>query len=205
MTAFYIIISIIAVIVLILLIPVDCVIDFSYNDDENRGAVIIKYLFLKFALFPTEKQAEKAVKDVEKEEPSEDKKDIWGLIKFGKTVYSELKQDILKIVKHFFQNTIRVKELNISADFGTGDPMYTGIVAGTVNAAVYNAVSLMDRHMKLDKWKVTLTPDFDNACISAGIYLKIRTRIASVIWLGIMAALLLMRIQKINRRINENG
>ncbi|MCI8404118.1 MAG: DUF2953 domain-containing protein [Clostridia bacterium] len=209
MTAFYIIISLTAVIMLILFIPADCIIEFACNNESSRGAVVIKYLFMKFTIFPTEKKLEKAAgeveKDAEREEPSEDKKDVWGLIKFGKTVYSELKKDILRIIKHFFRYTICVKELNISSHFGTGDPMYTGIVAGAANAAVYNAVSVIDRHMTLDKWKVSMMPDFDNACFEAGVYLKIRTRVASVLWLGIMAAVLLIRIKRINRRMNRNG
>ncbi len=205
MTAFYIIISLMAVIMLILLIPADCIIDFSYNNEENRGSIIIKYLFFKFKLFPTAQKAEEAEEEVEEKELPEDKKDIWGLIKFARTVYHEFKQDIYVIVRSFFKNTIRVKELNISAHFGTGDPMYTGIAAGAVNAAVYNAVAAADRHMVLDRWKVSLEPDFDNACICAGIYMKIRISIISAVSLGIRAAVLFMRIQKMDRRIKENG
>ncbi|MBQ8300885.1 MAG: DUF2953 domain-containing protein [Clostridia bacterium] len=83
--------------------------------------------------------------------------------------------------------------------------MYTGIVTGTVNAAVYNAVSLIDRKMKLDKWNVSLDSDFDNACLSAGLYCKIRTRIAYVLKIGLMAAIILLKILRINRRIKKNG
>ena len=52
MTALYIILAVVAVIMLLLLIPADCILEFSYNNKENNGSVIIKYAFLKFKIFP---------------------------------------------------------------------------------------------------------------------------------------------------------
>lgn len=209
MTALYIVLIILAVIMLLFALPIDCVINVSYNDTENMGEIIVKYLFLKFKIFPSEKEAEEAAEDaeqeVEKEEPEKDKKDPAGVVKFGKTVYTEFKDDILDILNFFFRKTIRVKELNISSVFGTGDPMYTGIALGAANAAVYNAIGVIDRNMKLDKWHVVINGDFDKACIAAGVYMKIRTNCLYIIKLGIMVAILLLGIQKINRRIKENG
>ncbi|MGN0107156.1 MAG: DUF2953 domain-containing protein, partial [Hominilimicola sp.] len=174
--------------------------------DENRGSIIVKYLFLKFKILPADKKVKKAENDIEKRtKPTAEKKNTIGLIQLVKAVYTELKEDIFRITGHFFKRTIRIKELNISSKFGTGDPMYTGIAAGGVNAAVYNGVSFIDRHMTLDKWNVSLDADFDNACFAAGIYMKIRTRILFALKLGMMAAVLLLKIQRINRRINKNG
>lgn len=51
MTALYIILAVVAVIMLLLLIPADCILEFSYNNKENNGSVIIKYAFLKFKIF----------------------------------------------------------------------------------------------------------------------------------------------------------
>ena len=55
MTALYIILAVVAVIMLLLLIPADCILEFSYNNKENNGSVIIKYAFLKFKIFPNDK------------------------------------------------------------------------------------------------------------------------------------------------------
>lgn len=205
MIALYIILIILAVIMLIMFIPVDCVIDISYNDDENRGNIIVKYAFFKMKILPSEPKEEKEEPTEETEEKPKKERDIKAVINLVKTVYTELKDEIFGLIGHFFKRTIRIKELNISAKFGTGDPMYTGIVTGTVNAAVYNAVSLIDRKMKLDRWNVSLDSDFDNACLSAGLYCKIRTRIAYVLKLGLMAAIILLKILRINRRIKKNG
>ena len=52
---------------------------------------------------------------------------------------------------------------------------------------------------------VCLKLNINNACFAAGIYMKIRTRILFALKLGIMAAVLLLKIQRINRRIKKNG
>lgn len=204
MTALYIALIVLAVIMLILLIPIDCVIEFSYNNNENNGSIIVKYLFLKFKILPAEKEIEEAAEKAEEEEPPKDR-NVVGTIKLIKTVYSELKRDISRIVNHLFEHTIRIKELNISSKFGLGEPMYTGIALGSANALVYNLVSAADRHTQLDKWNVSIDADFDNVCLAAGVYIKIRTRILFVLRLGLMAAVLLLKIQRISRRMKNNG
>ena len=71
MTSLYIILAVVAVIMLLLLIPADCILEFSYNNKENNGSVIIKYAFLKFKIFPNDKVEE----EVENEEETTDKEE----------------------------------------------------------------------------------------------------------------------------------
>lgn len=199
MIAVYIILIIIAVIMLLMLLPADLVIHISYNGSKIRNAINIRYAFFKFKLYPSEdkdKGAEKTTKNERTDIP---------VIKLVKAVYKELKEDIKRLGVYIVKRALRIKELNISAKFGVGDPMYTGIVSGTVNAAVYNAVAFLDRHMTLDKWNVSLDADFDNACLDAGIYIKIRTRILYAVKLGIMAVPVLRKLKKINGRIKQDG
>ncbi|MCD8181293.1 MAG: DUF2953 domain-containing protein [Firmicutes bacterium] len=209
MTALYITLIVIAVIMILLLIPADCVIDVSYRDGENQNSVIIKYAFLKFRVIPAVKDEEKIEEKEEKKKDNKDKQDkkgnnIFGIIKTFKTIFAEIKQDILKLLKYLISRGVRIKELNISSKFGTGDPMYTGMATGAANAFVYNTVSWADNNMRLDKWNVSLEPDFDNAVFAAGVYCKIRTRCLYILKIGVMAALLLLKILKINRRIKED-
>ena len=63
MIALYITLIILAVIMFLLIIPADCVIDISYNDKVD-GGILIKYAFLKFKIFPTEKEKEEVEEDV---------------------------------------------------------------------------------------------------------------------------------------------
>ena len=49
MTALYIILAAVAVRMLLLLIPADCILEFSYNNKENNGSVTVSYTHLLFA------------------------------------------------------------------------------------------------------------------------------------------------------------
>ncbi len=199
MIAVYIILIVIAVIMLLMLLPADLVIRISYNDSKIRNAINIRYAFLKFKIYPPESKDKKT-----KTEEKTDKSDM-PVIKLIKAVYKELKDDIKRLGTYVVKRALRIKELNISAKFGVGDPMYTGILLGTANAVVYNAVAFLDRHMTLDKWNVSLDADFDDACLDAGVYIKIRTRILYAVRLGIMAVPVLRKLKKINGRIKQDG
>lgn len=206
MTALYVILIIIALICLLLLLPIDCAVDFSYNKENSRGAAVIRYAFFSLKIYPLEKEIKEAEEETEKEAEKEERElDPWGVIELVRAVYNELWDEISAIIGQLFKRTIRIKELNISAKFGTGNPMYTGIATGAVNSFVYNTLALIDNNMTLDGWHVSLEPDFNNKCLGAGVYAKIRTSIKNIIALGFKAALLLLKIQKINRRIKKNG
>ena len=136
MTALYIILAVVAVIMLLLLIPADCILEFSYNNKENNGSVIIKYAFLKFKIFPNDKVEEEVENEEETtdKEEKQEKSDILGIITLIKEVYKQLKKDILNLLDYIICHAIKIKELNVSSKFGMGNPMYTGIATGAVNA-----------------------------------------------------------------------
>lgn len=205
MAALYIIIAVIAVIAAFVFINIDVYFDIAYNSGVNRGRIYIKYGFIRFNILPQRSKHEKKQEEEQEELTKESKKDTEHIIKFAKAVYREEKEDILKILEKLLKKAIRIKELNISSEFGTGDPMYTGIATGMVNAAVYSGISYIDRNMKIDSWNVSLTPNFDDAVIKAGIFTKIRTNIFNLISIIWKAVFLILKIEKINRRISENG
>ena len=194
MTALYIILAVVAVIMLLLLIPADCILEFSYNNKENNGSVIIKYAFLKFKIFPNDKVEEEVENEEETtdKEEKQEKSDILGIITLIKEVYKQLKKDILNLLDYIICHAIKIKELNVSSKFGMGNPMY-------------NAVGWIDRRMKLEKWDVSLDADFNNACLDMGIYCKLRTNCLYVLTIGFKTVKVVLKIQKINRRIKENG
>lgn len=204
MPALYIALIILAVIMIILLINIDCVIDFSYNKDNRDGMVMLRYAFIKIKLFPSEKDvsiaAKESEKEIEKAEPERDK-DILGTIRFAKKMFDALKTDVIKLLDHLLRRTIRIKELNISSLLGTGDAMYTGIAFGSANAAVYNFIALLKRHTEIDKWNVNIDADFDSACLSAGVYCKIRTSLAHILSLGIHALFVLLKALRLTKKL----
>mgnify|MGYP000435510014 CR=1 FL=1 len=201
MTALYIILAVVAVIMLLLLIPAVCILEFSYNNKENNGSVIIKYAFLKFKIFPNDKVEEEVENEEETtdKEEKQEKSDILGIITLIKEVYKQLKKDILNLLDYIICHAIKIKELNVSSKFGMG------IATGAVNAGVYNIVGWIDRRMKLEKWDVSLDADFNNACLDMDIYCKLRTNCLYVLTIGFKTVKVVLKIQKINRRIKENG
>lgn len=194
MTGLYIAMIAAALIGLILVIPIKAVISFAINSDENE--MTIRYLFFKLNIYPakpkqeTEEQGESAKKD---------KSGFAGSVWVSR---SEIKWGLSKLLCYIIKHAIIIKELNISARFGFDNPMNTGLAAGAANAAVYNVIGLLDRHARLKKWSVELTPYFDEQCLMAGVYCRLHTRAAHVFPL---AAVLLRTYMKIKTKTRKNG
>lgn len=199
MTGLYIAMIIIAIIGLIILLPITAVISFSVNSDENE--ITIRYLFLKLKILPAGEKKDKPKKDKKEEKP---KKDSKGFVSSVWVSRSEIKWGVSKLLYYVIHNAIIVKELNISAQFGFDNPMNTGLASGALNAVVYNIIGLLDRHARLKKWSVDLKPDFDNICMLAGVYCKLRTRIAHVFPLIVILLRTFIKI-KIKTKEGNNG
>lgn len=199
MTGLYIAMIIIAIIGLVILLPITAVISFSVNSDENE--ITISYLFLKLKILPAGEKKDKPKKDKEQEKP---KKDSKGIVSSVWVSRSEIKWGVSKLLYYVIHNAIIVKELNISAQFGFDNPMNTGLASGALNAVVYNIIGLLDRHARLKKWSVDLKPDFDNTCMLAGVYCKLRTRIAHVFPLAVILLRTFIKI-KIKTKEGNNG
>lgn len=202
MTALYVLLIVFAVVMLVLTVPIDCIFDFSYGEKQTNGTIYLKYAFLKLKLYPNTP----VERTEEKTEDTDNKGDnkVVGTISFIRESFSMLKKDILSLLDYLAENAIGIKELNVSANIGTGNPMYTGIVYGTANAVVYNAVGVIDRNLKLDKRNISLEADFDKEVLECGVYSKIRTRLMHVIVICFKLLKIFIKIRKSNRRIKED-
>ncbi|MBR0469764.1 MAG: DUF2953 domain-containing protein [Clostridia bacterium] len=209
MTALYIILIIVAVIALIIFIPIDISFAISYIEKNTDIKLTVSYFPIKLKILPAKKKEEKPEDDKKEKKPKKEKEKekqpLSKTIEFAKAVLEETLDDILGLIRHFFAKTLRVRQFLISAKIGTGDPMYTGIAYGAANAFIYELLGFIDHHTKLDKWNVQLDTDFDSFVIDADASVIVRTRIAYILKLGFMAALILIKILKINRRIKKNG
>ena len=209
MTALYIILIIVAVIALIIFIPIDISFAVSYIEKNTDIKLTVSYFPIKLKILPAKKKEEKPEDDKKEKKPKKEKEKekqpLSKTIEFAKAVLEETLDDILGLIRHFFAKTLRVRQFLISAKIGTGDPMYTGIAYGAANAFIYELLGFIDHHTKLDKWNVQLDTDFDSFVIDADASVIVRTRIAYILKLGFMAALILIKILKINRRIKKNG
>lgn len=198
MTWLYIVLIILAVIGFLLLIPIKVIISFAVDDDNNE--ILVRYMFLKFRIYPgKEKKSGKKTQ----EEKSEKQKKTPDIKKYLHTTWDsreDIKKGISDILYYMIHHAVTVNELNISACFGFDDAMKTGIAAGWINAAVYNFIGLLDRFSRIRKWNVSLKPDFNSKCIKAGIYCVISTNTAHIFALGgIMLKMFLKFLRNIKK------
>lgn len=198
MTAVYILLIIITVIAVLSLVKINITADFAYKSDNNE--LYIKILFIRVRLYPkVKKDIDKGVREYEENSEEIDEKAA-GVIKKltgAKHVYSVLKKDISELLNYVFEKAAAINELNISGVIGTGNPMYTGIVYGAVNAAVFGFLGAADRKMKIKKHHTDLKADFDNPAFSAGIYAVIYTRAVHLYYLAAKALIIYMKLRNI--------
>ena len=211
MTALFIILIIAAVIALIIFIPIDVNFAVSYIEKNTNIKLTVSYFPIKLQILPAKPKEEKPEDKTKEEKPKKEKEKqpkekqpLSKTIEFARTVLDETLDDILGLIRHFFAKTLRVRQFFISAKIGTGDTMYTGIAYGAANSFIYGLLGFIDNHTQLDTWNVRLDTDFDGFVIDADVDIVIRTRIAFILKLGFMAALILFKIYRIDRRMKKN-
>ena len=204
MNAVYIIMMIAAIIALLLLIPINVIVSFAVNSDENE--IRIKVLFWDKRIFPVVKESspKTSVEVKEKEKKKLSASDIKALLKKFKAVYSAVRDDVKKLINYLLTKALAVKELNVSAVLGTGDPMYSGILYGTVNGAVYGVLGMAHAKMKVKKHNVDIKADFDNAKLAAGIYAVVYVRILSIFSAAFRALWIYLKVRKTLKEVNIN-
>ena len=202
MTAVYVLMIIAAVIMLLLLIPINVVFRFAFKSEENE--IRIKILFWDKRVFPVIKEEEKTEDKPEQEKKKISANAIAALLKKAGRIYSATKKDLKKLINYIFAKAISVKELNISALLGTGDPMYSGILYGTVNAAVYGFLGAAYAKMKIKDYNVDIKADFDNAKLSAGIYTVLYVRILNIFSIAFRALWIYLKVKKALKEVEIN-
>lgn len=202
MSAVYVIMMIAAIIALLLLIPINVIVRFAVNSDENE--VRIKILFWEKRIFPVVKESSPSSVAEVKEKKKLSASDIKALLKKIKAVYSAVRTDVKKLINYLLTKALAVKELNISGVLGTGDPMYSGMLYGTVNGAVYGALGAAHAKMKVKKYNVDIKADFDNARLAAGIYAVVYVRILNIFSAAFRALWIYLKIRKTLKEVNIN-
>lgn len=178
---------ILIILLAVLLIPIQVSIRLNMTEKE----IIFRYLFLKKRLYPTEKK--ETEKKTEEQKPKE-KKDISEMLKFIWEIKDIVFEMLTKILSYIMNRMIKIPILRISGRFGTGDPAYTGMLCGAVYSAVYNVIGNLTNKKILLEHEADIKPDFDNACLDAGMYAEIRTRAVHIIALLFIAMKYLIKI-----------
>lgn len=186
MTALWITGFILAVVIVLFSIHINVGLSFSYNEKGNSGEIEIKYLFFKIKVFPKskpEKEKEQAKTPEEKEEKKK-KTDIIKYFEIFTEIFDDLKNGLFSILNYIIEHLITIKKLNISAIYGTGDAMYTGILTGMVNGFVYNVIGLLSSRIKLCDYNVNLKENFSEKELSAGVFCILSTNVWHILVLG---------------------
>lgn len=202
MEAFWIAVIILAFVALLFYIHIRIRLCFSLGGDDN--SITVSYLFLKFKIRPRE--AEKEAKTLAEDEADDNKKsmpDSKKLLRLIKAAYKDIKDGISSLLGYIIKHAITIYELNISAEYGFENPMHTGIVTGTANAVVYNIIGMLERNMKLKSSSVSLTPDFENQKLKAGVYCELGTNIWHILALGAIIIKTAVKIIIVKWRIKE--
>lgn len=189
--------AVLAVIAAVLFIPVRLTALVSLDERE----LVLRYAFLRFTVYPRSEKTKKHKKEEKQDREQPQKEgiksgDVLRLLKFLKESKDDIKAVLSRTSEYMLKHAVKIRELNVSARFGTGDPAYTGMLCGAVYTAVYSAIGYAVRHMRLKKWSAELTPDFNRAYLSAGMYVQLSTNIFHGIALGAVSFKYIMRIIK---------
>lgn len=178
MLAVYIILSILAVLAILFLIPIHGVLTISYSDGYEGTELYGKFLFFKLPIYLSKKR--KIAETYEEEEEKEEEEEHPNLkrLKPVKKIYkliNMMSDDIYRIIKMLVSRMAKIKRIAIEASIGTDDAMQTGLAVGAANGFVYTLLGMMDNTMKLKEYSVNIEPDWNREIVDAGLYVDIYT------------------------------
>ena len=160
MAVFWIILSLLLLLTVLMFIPSLLSISFVWNENERKLKVEFKYLFFKIVLTPRKKKVKKT------KEKTNDKKytldDVRKFYKTSKEIYSLIKEDVFKILEYAKDHAVKISRIDLDAQFDIEDSMKTGIVTGVINGTVYNAIGVLDNLFSVDDFNVKILPLFNN-------------------------------------------
>ena len=165
----WVLLGLLALILLALCVKVHMQIEYS---SENTSAVL-KWLFLKFKLYPKEKKKPKEESSESEEEKEEEKKEEKPKEKSSllKTLYDAegidgliaILQKVLSYTRTFFGNLIHgfvIDELYLDVRCTRSDAAATAIFYGEVCAVLFPLLGALAAKCRLKKYDVNVYPDF---------------------------------------------
>ena len=198
--ALIILISFIALIFVLLLLPVRLLVDYKKDDVTNETSFVIRYLFWNFKLFKNKNKEKKKPK----EKPKEEKKPVSFSEKRDKVskyikIFEDIKDEIGQILDYAAQKAVVFEKIYTDIEFGFEDAMHTGIFTGVLNGFVYGVLGFIHQHSRLLDMRVNIQPVFDNPCfkVQAGCILRLKN--VHIIIVAINILKILRKIRKTER------
>lgn len=201
-----IIIAIIILLILsLLLIPSLLVFELSAINGEFKHKLVFRYGFLKFTLSPSDKGKKEKNTDTNEKNFSDKKQFSYDSakqsLKKAKYIYSQVKNDILKLLSYAGKHSVTFREINTDIEFDFENPMHTGIATGVINGIVYNLLALIDNTVKLGKHAETIQPLFRNSnYYSINICGIVRLKNVHIMVIIIKSLKLHLKIKKYNKQ-----
>lgn len=196
MTFLYVLLCVIAVTLILLCIRVVAVINY-----EEEFSFTIKWLFLKFVVYPPKPKKEKP--EEKKEKPKEEKKKKEKTRKSnpfldfyhnqGVSGVLELISSAVSAVKGMFRRLFKavvIRDLSIFMRISGEDAAQTAIAYGKVCAAVFPAVGAVSSVVKIKNRDIRIEPDFQGGTAQASFSV-----VAAVIPLRVLAAAIIVLVQ----------
>lgn len=180
----------------------------EYSDDNT--SVLLKYLFLKIPIYPSEKKAEPKIKQSEPEPieagVSKEPKGNSNLPELLKTFYHAEGVDGLKLLMRrtgdylgtFFSGILRgvvIDDLVLDVCCAKGDAAQTAIYYGEVSSVIFPVLGSIASRCKMKRYDINVYPDFLARFSSASFILNLSFSPIGII--GISLALIIKLLFKI--------
>lgn len=198
MTFLYILLSVIILIILLLCIRVSAVL--NYNETFTFE---VRWLFLKFVIYPQKEKPKKEEEKVEKNKPENKEKKVKtkkasnplktfyenqgfnGVLELIKNTYAALSGMMKRIMK-----SIIINDIDLRMIVSSGDAASTAIEYGKICSEVFPAMGAISSNVKVKKHNIDIRPDFINSIKKAQFHIDL-----SVTPLRITNAALILGIQ----------
>ena len=194
--ALIIILSIIALIFVLLMLPVRLFVDYKKDDVTSEKSFVIKYLFLSFKLFDEKNKPKDKPKQEKKPLSFDEKRD--KVSKYIK-IFEDIKDEAAEILDYASNKALVFEKIYTDIEFGFEDAMHTGIFTGVLNGFVYGVLGFIHQHSNLLDMRVNIQPVFDRPCfkVKAGCILRLKN--VHIIIVAINILKILRKIRKTER------
>ena len=177
---------------LCLLFPVRIYISYKKSESETVSTLDVKYMFIKFRLFPDGKP--------KKEKPQKEKKGFeerkTKLEEYGQ-IFEGIKDDAVKILDYATSKAMIIEKIGVDVEFGFEDAMHTGIFTGLLNGFVYSVLGVIHHRATLRDMSVNIQPIFGNSCFKTQLDCILRLKNVHIIVVAVNVLKLLRKMKNI--------
>ncbi|MCR4718289.1 MAG: DUF2953 domain-containing protein [Firmicutes bacterium] len=159
------------ILILLLIIPIELKVIYDSQEIEEKASVLIKYAFIKYRIYPKQKNIKKTTQaDVDAEEEKE--KEPFSFEKKKEElekyihIFKLVKRDVIRILSYASKHAVVFDRIEIKSEFGFDDAMHTGIFTGIYNGFVYSIIGVIHHNSNLKEMEVNLQPVFGKKCFN---------------------------------------